>query len=732
MFYFTLFSLFATITAPLALKDESMIEEQAVKQFNQKLWSLRQSLKEKYELASSLQIENTREKEYESLLDQIRQLKADIRMLEEEWRYRFIEEVQDFEEGYALWDQGETTLSQLIMEYGGADYVYIIPQELGSLKIHLFSSVGVPRECWDDLIEMILSQNGIGIKKLNAYVKQLYTLKHHPAHVAAVVSRRKDLEFLKDHERICFIFSPEKPDQVRSVLGFFEKFSDPKQTTLQSIGSKIVLVAAKENIDKLLALYDAVWESNEGKALKVIPLKKIATEEAERVLKSFFSESQAKSRAPFYLMHSEELLILNLANALVVAGDDSSVKRAEKILMDLENQINDPSEMTVYWYACQHSDPEEVASILGRVYSSFSSVLPKAKDKTELPSVAKEENTAHSIATPPKVLNTKNPHEEENFIVDPKSGSILMVVRKEELKLLLDLLKKIDVPKKMVQIDVLLVEKKFVDRKQAGMNLLKIGTSSGKKETAISYDLPLKKGLLDFILGRPKGKLPALDLTYSFLLAQENMKIKANPSVLAMNQTAATISIVEEISINTGAILDTTKVGAVEKSYTRASYGTTIVMTPTIHWGEEGGFVTLQTNITFDTTQMKEDDRPNVTRRHVQNEVRIANGETIILGGLRRSSQENNQEKIPFLGDIPGIGKLFGTTKESDTNTEMFIFITPHIIRDPVEDLRSRREEELKKRSGDIPEFLHCLGEAKKNEQKHFFEDSLKLLFDAK
>lgn len=722
MLFLAVLSLFATTVAPPTLKDESVIEERAVKQFNQRLWRLRQSLKEKYERANDLQEENAQEKEYLTLLEQIRLLKTQIRTLEEEWRHQFIEEVQDFEEGYALWDQGETTLAQLIMEYGGADHVYVIPQELGSLKIHLFSSVGVPRECWDDLIEMILSQNGIGIKKLNAYVKQLYMLKHHPANVAAVVSRREDLELLKDHERICFIFNPEKPDQVRSIQGFFEKFSDPKQTTLQSIGSKIVLVATKENIDKLLALYDAVWESTQGKLLRVIPLKKIAVEEAERVLKSFFTEPQVKSRGPFYSTHSEELLILNLANALVVVGDESSVKRAEKVLTDLEKQIDDPSEMTVYWYACQHSDPEEVASILEKVYSSFSSVAPATKDRRGSIPVKIEDNKTHPVITPPQVLESKKTHEGENFIVDPKSGSILMVVRKEELKLLLDLLKKIDVPKKMVQIDVLLVEKKFIDRKQSGMNLLKIGTSSGKKETAISYDSPVKKGLLDFILSRPKGKLPALDLTYSFLLTQDNLKIKANPSVLSMNQTAATISIVEEISINTGAILDTTKVGTVEKSYTRASYGTTIVMTPTIHWGEEGGFVTLQTNITFDTTQMKEDDRPNVTRRHVENEVRIANGETIILGGLRRSSQENSQEKIPFLGDIPGIGKLFGTTKESDTNTEMFIFITPHIIRDPVEDLRSRREEELKKRSGDIPEFLRCLEDAKQNEQKHLIE----------
>jgi general secretion pathway protein D len=63
-------------------------------------------------------------------------------------------------------------------------------------------------------------------------------------------------------------------------------------------------------------------------------------------------------------------------------------------------------------------------------------------------------------------------------------------------------------------------------------------------------------------------------------------------------------------------------------------------------------------------------------------------------------------------------------------STEMFIFITPRIIRDPVEDLRFIRQEEYRKRPGDIPEFLECVDEAKEAERRRLFSDSLKLLFD--
>jgi len=218
-------------------------------------------------------------------------------------------------------------------------------------------------------------------------------------------------------------------------------------------------------------------------------------------------------------------------------------------------------------------------------------------------------------------------------------------------------------------------------------------------------------------------------MAYHFLMGQEDVQINANPSILTVNQTPAFISIVEEISINNGAVpIDTSKGTSFEKSFTRAQYGTTLTIIPTIHQPEEGrgkGVVTLNTDITFDTTQMSEDSRPPVTRRHVKNEIQVEDGETIILGGLRRKSNTMSQEKIPFLGEIPGVGKLFGFQKESDVNSEMFIFITPHIVKDTVQDRESLRKKELEKRPGDIPEFLGKLEEAKAKKKKHLFADSL-------
>ena len=116
-------------------------------------------------------------------------------------------------------------------------------------------------------------------------------------------------------------------------------------------------------------------------------------------------------------------------------------------------------------------------------------------------------------------------------------------------------------------------------------------------------------------------------------------------------------------------------------------------------------------------------------RRNIKNEVRVADGETIILGGLRRKMAADNRDAIPFLGELPGVGKLFGTSTMHDSSSEMFIFITPRIVPEPSEQLAEARKATLLKRPGDIPEFLQEVEAAKRGDKRALFERSFELIF---
>lgn len=743
--------------------------------FNEQLGQLKHDLQEKFEKVKALSENEGKDAEYKDLLKDVCSLRGEILSMEESWRKTSVDEVAKNDEPYAMWDVGETTLSQLIMEYGASDFLYVIPQELSAMKISLFSGIPLPHESWSEMIEMILAQNGVGAKRLNPFVKQLYILKLDPSAVEGVIAKEADLAPFAPQTRLFYVFSPP-PEQLKSVQAFFERFSDPKQTLIQAIGSKVAIVSAKNTIEKLIGLYHAVWEQGLGKVVQIFNSSKIVPQEAEKILKAVFTDNGTKSRPTYYPTGADELVTMVLPQGLVLIGENDTVGRAQKILADIESQLEDPGEKVIFWYNCKHSNPEDIASVLEQVYDSLvSSSIEKRGDlasQPQSPALPKTPSGAPQIQTPaatpdnpcplpylcpgpgynpvlpagapfiqPGVFEKDQKTTFGNFIVDDKTTSILMVIRREELGKIKTLLRKLDVPKRMVQLDVLLIEKKFRDNREIGFSLLQLGTnSSGKKETAISYATTDQKniftnGLFSFIFSRPSGSFPAADLKFNFLLAQEDVRIKANPSVLAINQTPAQISIVEEISINNGAFPFNSPTGTViQDSYTRAQYGITINLTPTVHLSEEDGgpgFVSLDTDLEFDTTKIiSSDSRPPVTRRNVKNQVRVADGETIILGGLRQQIEEDTREKLPFLGDLPGIGKLFGTARSRDVSTEMFIFITPRIIKDPIEDLRAIRQQEYSMRPGDIPEFLERIDEAKNYDRRRLFDQSLKLLFD--
>ena len=762
---------FIALLLPLLLCAESISEKKAtlaqkntsreadIGFLNEQLSALRKSLEEAYKKAHHLAQQNAEEQAFQAILSEVNRLKKEKQQLEESWRETAVQEGVQDGEAYSLWDQEEITLSQLIMEYGSSDYLYVIPPEYAAMKLHLYSNIPIPRQSWTDLLEMMLYHNGFGMKKLNTYARQLYLLKLDLGAVQTIAYRPEHVAAVPDGSRICYLVIPPV-EQVKTVFQFFEKFSDNKQTFVHQLGNKIALVAVKEEIQKLIDFYDKVWEGHSGKVTRVVHVSKIPIKEMEKILTTFFNEALEKGRAPFGKPEQEGLGIFSLgnSNSLVFIGSKETVDRAEKIVKDTEEQLEDPSEMTIYLYTCRHSDPNDIAQTLEKVYSSliyagqegvpqeteinYHSAIQGAKAPPDgFPP------TAPLVITPPPLnpgITTKVEIEHNvpgHFIPDPKTGTVLMTVRRDTLGKIKELLKKLDIPKKMVQIEVLLFERRINSQNNFGLNLLKLGkTHNGLTYRPVAgphidqHDkASIGKGVLQFFFHGPHHKyLPHFDVAYNFLLTQDDIQLNAAPSVITVNQTPATISIMEELSINNGAApIDTNKGIAFEKSFSRNQFGINIVLTPTVHVpdeaGEEKGAVTLKTNISFDTISKHDKDRqPNVDRRHLENEVRVVDGETVVLGGLRRKSQEDHEEKVPFFGDLPLIGRFFGTTHLTDHETELFFFITPKIVYDPKTEMEKIRTEELKKRPGDIPEFLVRVDEAREKTAKKFFRHSLK------
>ncbi|MCH9608558.1 MAG: Type 3 secretion system secretin [Chlamydiales bacterium] len=669
------------------------------------------------------------ETEYRPLIEQIKLLRAEIDEIQEMWRKEASSMGQADE--YALWHQPDTTLFQLVMDYGSIEHVYFVPPEIGSLRTSLQSNLPIPRESWSECLELLLAQYGVGVKQLNPYLKELYFYQNDLSSIKMITDKQSDLDVLPVSARVCYILTPKSTDP-RSTLSLLQRFCNLSTTSIDMIAGKVFITAPVSAIQELMKLYSFVKDGEGLQESQVISLSKVDAKEMETILNTAFNGGSGETYEGSML---RVIPLESLSQSLFLSGTRDEVQKATKLIHDVESTVEDPQEKTVFWYSTKHSDAEELATVLARVYDLLTGQASPVKN-SKIEEVAKEKQLAVSTkGVKPgekKSSSHKTADGQNNFVVDPKTGAIIMVVEQEALPKIKELLKKLDVPKKMVQIEVLLFEKKMSNNNNFGLNLLRLGSeavSKNKMGLAFGGATSGASGILDFFVSRKKtdSGIPAYDAAYQFLVSQEDVQINASPSVTTMNQTPATIAIVEEISIDAGA--NEKK----QSLYDRAQYGIVMEITPTINMeeGEEGEIccITLDTDITFDTTNKNQADRPDVTRRHIKNHVRIADGETVILGGLRRKNTQDSKDSLPFLGEIPGVGKLFSTTKRGDNSTEMFVFITPKIIDDPIEDAQRLKKEELKKRPGDVPEFLHELLEAKAREKKRLFQGSLTALF---
>jgi type II secretory pathway component GspD/PulD (secretin) len=76
---------------------------------------------------------------------------------------------------------------------------------------------------------------------------------------------------------------------------------------------------------------------------------------------------------------------------------------------------------------------------------------------------------------------------------------------------------------------------------------------------------------------------------------------------------------------------------------------------------------------------------PLINRRHVTTTVDVKDGQTIVIGGLTQTQTVDQLNKVPFFGDLPGIGFLFRQIDQREQEAEVVIFISPQIVRIPEE-----------------------------------------------
>jgi general secretion pathway protein D len=280
------------------------------------------------------------------------------------------------------------------------------------------------------------------------------------------------------------------------------------------------------------------------------------------------------------------------------------------------------------------------------------------------------------------------------IIADEPNNSVIIVASAQDYEVILPVIEQLDVMPLQVLIDATVVQVKLTDKLQYGIAWY---LNNGNSTTALGEGIKVASavatgGLSTFYNA---GSVKALLHAEASL---DNINVISSPSLMVLNNQKARINVGDQVPISTGStsvpLAGGASSGATFAQSNTIQYkdtGVTLEVTPRVN---ANGLVIMklkqivsnvvkQTTLeaAATTTPATQTQSPTINKKEITSSVAVADGETIVLGGLIADDITDTKTGVPFLYQLPIIGSLFGATTKEDIKTELVILITPRVVK---------------------------------------------------
>ncbi|MCY7294372.1 secretin N-terminal domain-containing protein [Alteromonas sp. a30] len=344
-----------------------------------------------------------------------------------------------------------------------------------------------------------------------------------------------------------------------------------------------------------------------------------------------------------------------------------------------------------FMYYPENIEAKKLAEVLGKLVSVSQGGRGSSSNSRRTGGASSESSGGGSAAsTSNSSRGSSGGTDDFNYVVDENRNVIIIYSDASRYKGLLPLLKKLDVTPSQVLIEARLIEITLTDQFSQGIEWSLFG-GGAKREIGTSQLSSFSNGSFSYTISGVDYNA-ALNL----LQSQDRLKVLSSPRIVVANGEKASLNVGTEIPVLSTQAADVDS-DRVLQSIQYRSTGVDLTVEPTVNSSN-----VISMSISQNVSETSENassgiDSPLILNRSFDTYVIANSGQTLVLGGLIRENNSSDDSKIPLLGDIPVVGKLFRSDSRSTSRTELVVLITPRIISNSsdIDDIKTLFLDEL-------------------------------------
>src|SRR5450830_28846 len=477
-------------------------------------------------------------------------------------------------------------------------------------------------------------------------------------------------------------------------------------------GNALIVTDYADNLSKIFKLIESIDKPSQAENV-LVKLKFASAVEISQTINRLLGDSGNN------IEPSKRILAVADArsNSIILHGENLPlIDRAAKLIGQLDVPTNAGSSIHVVYL--KNADSTKLASTLRALMSgkaaestlattsgSLASGMPAAQPIVADASKAGTTTLPNSQASTSPFSPLASAQENGMIQAEPATNSLLITAPDNVFNMLRGVIDKLDMRRAQLYIEALIAEVSTDKASEFGIQWqdleaykntsgsfqgfagTNLAAGTGGNILAVAGNLGaagsgLNIGLLHGQINIPGiGQVANLGLLAHALESNANANILSKPNLLMLDNEEAKIVIGQNVPFVTGQYAQAGGTASVTPFQTieRQDVGLTLKVKPQI---SEGNTVKLQIHQEVSSVASAAGSAGITTnKRSIDTSVLVDDGSIIVLGGLIEDRISDGVDKVPLLGDIPGIGALFRSVKHGHTKTNLMVFLRPYVMR---------------------------------------------------